>query len=176
MAKQSAGLLVYRIQNGTVEVLLVHPGGPFWAKKDAGAWSIPKGEFMEGVEPLLAAKREFKEETGYQAPAGEMGGIGSVKLSSGKTIFAWTVAGDIDAKAIKSNMFELEWPPRSGNKQEFPEVDRAGWFTLPTAAEKLHKGQVPFLERLVEQLKPTLPTLSLTAPAGQQTPAQVSLF
>jgi predicted NUDIX family NTP pyrophosphohydrolase len=151
MAKQSAGLLVYHRKNGTLEVFLGHPGGPFWAKKDKGVWSLPKGEFDE-EDSLTAAKREFKEETGHVAPEGDCIDLGSTKLKSGKTIFGWAVEGDIDASNIQSNTFEMEWPPRSGEKQEFPEIDRAAWFTLDKALQKIHPGQLPLLERLAEQL------------------------
>jgi predicted NUDIX family NTP pyrophosphohydrolase len=147
MARLSAGLLLYRRRRGVLEVLLVHPGGPFWAGKDAGAWSIPKGEFSPGEDPLAAAKREFGEETGFTA-VGEFLPLSPVKQPSGKIIFAWAVAGDCDPGAIRSNTFTLEWPPRSGRRQEFPEVDRAGWFSLAGAREKIIPGQAGFLEEL----------------------------
>jgi predicted NUDIX family NTP pyrophosphohydrolase len=130
------------------EVLLVHPGGPFWAKKDAGAWSIPKGEYDDGEDPRACAAREFEEELGSPLPAGELEELGTVKLRSGKQIVAFAVAGDLDADAIRSNTFTLEWPPRSGRMQEFPEVDRAGWFGLDEAREKLNPAQAEFLDRL----------------------------
>jgi predicted NUDIX family NTP pyrophosphohydrolase len=152
MAKQSAGLLMYR-RRGELEVFLVHPGGPFWAKKDTGAWSIPKGEYRPGDDPLAAARREFREETGFSV-AGEFTPLTPLKQPSGKIIQAWAVEGDCDAGAIRSNTFTLEWPPRSGRQQEFPEVDRAGWFTLTAAREKIIKGQVGFLDEL-EQLELT---------------------
>jgi predicted NUDIX family NTP pyrophosphohydrolase len=152
MAKKSAGLLMYRRRQGGLEVFLVHPGGPFWAKKDEGSWSIPKGEYSPGEEPLEVAKREFHEETGYQA-TGEFIPLTSRKQPSGKVISAWALEGDCDAASIKSNTFSMEWPPHSGKQQEFPEVDRAGWFTIPTAKGKILKGQVPFLEELSEILK-----------------------
>jgi predicted NUDIX family NTP pyrophosphohydrolase len=147
MAKTSAGLLMYRMREGEMEVFLVHPGGPFWAKKDAGAWSIPKGEHAEGEDPLVAARREFAEETGI-VPDGAFVELGSLRQAGGKVVTAWAFEGDCDAAAIRSNTFTLEWPPRSGRQREFPEVDRAGWFDLPTAEEKLLKSQLPFLQRL----------------------------
>jgi predicted NUDIX family NTP pyrophosphohydrolase len=153
MAKQSAGLLMYRRRRGELEVFLVHPGGPFWAKKDTGAWSLPKGEYRPGDDPLAAARREFREETGFSV-AGEFIPLTPLKQPSGKIIQAWAVEGDCDAGAIRSNTFTLEWPPRSGRQQEFPEVDRAAWFTLAAAREKIIKGQVGFLEEL-ERLKLT---------------------
>lgn len=151
MAKQSAGLLVYRHITGAVEVLLVHPGGPFWAKKDKGAWSIPKGEFEDG-NALAAAQREFQEELGHESPTGEFLELGSVKNKSGKTIHAWAIEGDLDASNIKSNTFTMEWPPKSGQQQEFVEVDKAGWFTPEKAIQKLNTAQVPFIEQLIEFL------------------------
>jgi predicted NUDIX family NTP pyrophosphohydrolase len=130
------------------EVLLVHPGGPYWAKKDAGAWSIPKGEY-EDDDPRACARREFEEELGSPLPAdAELTELGTVKLKSGKQITAFAVEGDLDAEAISSNTFTLEWPPRSGRTQEFPEVDRAGWFDLETAREKLNPAQAELLVRL----------------------------
>jgi len=152
MAKVSAGLLLYRRHDDIMEVFLVHPGGPFWAKKDAGAWSIPKGLIDPGEEPLSAARREFEEETGFTI-AGEFIPLGPVKVASGKTIQAWAVEGDCDPDALRSNTFEMEWPPRSGKKQQFPEVDRGGWFNLDEAKEKINKGQVPFIEELKEELR-----------------------
>ncbi len=152
MPKMSAGLLMYRRRRGILEVFLVHPGGPFWSKKDAGAWSIPKGEYAAGEDPLEVAKREFREETGFQA-SGEFIPLNPRKQPSGKLITAWAVEGDCDASAVQSNTFLMEWPPRSGREQEFPEVDRAGWFTLPGAKEKIIKGQSGFLEELAQILK-----------------------
>ncbi len=151
MPKQSAGILLYRRCNNTLEVFLVHPGGPFWQAKDRGAWSIPKGEYAPDDDPLAAAHREFEEETGFAVPAGTMRPIGDVKLTSGKVITAWIVEGDCDATSIRSNTFSMEWPPRSGRQQEFPEVDRAAWFALAEAREKIHPAQCSFLDRL-EQL------------------------
>lgn len=151
MGKQSAGLLPYRRRNGVVEVFLVHPGGPFWAKKDSAGWSIAKGEFSEEEDPLAAALREFGEETGFTL-AGVFQPLGSLRQSGGKTVHAWAIEQELDEEAMVSNTFELEWPPRSGKLTEFPEIDRAAWFTLETAAEKLHKGQVEFLSRLESML------------------------
>jgi predicted NUDIX family NTP pyrophosphohydrolase len=147
MPEQSAGILAYRHTDGVLEVLLVHPGGPLWAKKDAGAWSVPKGLLAPGEDPLEAARREFAEETGF-ALDGEFLPLGSLRQPSGKVVHVWAVAADVDVARLRSNLFELEWPPRSGKRQQFPEVDRAGWFPLLTAREKILKGQREFLERL----------------------------
>jgi predicted NUDIX family NTP pyrophosphohydrolase len=149
MSKKSAGLLLYRKTAEGLEVLLVHPGGPFWAKKDDGAWSIPKGEFVEEEDPLAAAKREFEEETGVQ-PAGEFVPLTPLKQPGGKLVFAWAVRSDFDPSKLKSNTFSMEWPPRSGRQQEFPEVDRAAWFGIEAARRKILKGQAPFLDQLGE--------------------------
>ena len=143
----SAGIMLYRRTGPSLEFLLVHPGGPFWAKKDDGAWSIPKGEFVEGEDPLAAAKREFEEETGVQ-PAGEFVPLTSLKQPGGKLVFAWALRSDFDPSKLKSNMFSMEWPPRSGRQQEFPEVDRAAWFGIEDARRKILKGQAPFLDQL----------------------------
>lgn len=151
MPKQSAGILLYRNTTGRVEVFLVHPGGPFWAKKDDGAWSIPKGEFTEDENPLVAARREFQEETGFSID-GTFQELKPVKQPSGKTVFAWAVEGDIDASAIRSNHFSMEWPKDSGKTQSFPEVDRGGWFDLDLAKAKILKGQAGFLEQLERAL------------------------
>jgi predicted NUDIX family NTP pyrophosphohydrolase len=153
MHKLSAGLLLYRRDKAALGVFLVHPGGPYWTNKDLGAWSIPKGEYDVGEDPLAAAKREFEEETGFAPPIGELNSLSEIKLSSGKVITAWAVEGDCDADAIRSNMFSMEWPPKSGKMQEFPEVDRAAWFTLPEANEKIHPSQREFLTRLAAELK-----------------------
>jgi predicted NUDIX family NTP pyrophosphohydrolase len=147
--QSSAGILLHRAGNAGREVLLVHPGGPFWARKDAGAWSIPKGEYGDGDDPRACALREFEEELGSPLPAGtELTELGTVRQASGKVITAFAAAGDLDAAAITSNTFTIEWPPRSGRLQEFPEIDRAAWFPLDQARAKLVKGQVPFLDRL----------------------------
>ena len=152
MAKTSAGLLMFRRGSEGVEVFLVHPGGPFWARKEEGAWSIPKGEYTPGEDPFESARREFQEETGFEA-GGDFIPLTPRKQPSGKIVNAWAFEGDGDASAIKSNTFSMEWPPRSGKKQEFPEVDRAGWFTIQAAKEKILKGQAPFLDELNEILE-----------------------
>jgi predicted NUDIX family NTP pyrophosphohydrolase len=149
-AKRSAGILLYRTSGGAPEVLLVHPGGPFWARRDAGAWSIPKGEYEGGDDPLAAARREFEEETGTPLEAGELRDLGEVKQKGGKVIRAWAAEGEIDADAVRSNTFTMEWPPRSGRTAEFPEIDRAGWFGVDEAREKLNPAQAEFLDRLLE--------------------------
>ena len=151
MAKKlSAGIVLYRQARGHLEVFLVHPGGPFWAKKDEGAWSIPKGEYDPAEDPRTVAQREFQEETGLEL-RGDCRPLLPVRQPSGKVISAWAVAGDADAAAVKSNTFSLEWPPGSGQTKEFPEVDRAEWYDLPRARMKLRPGQRPFLDQL-EQL------------------------
>jgi len=147
MAKTSAGLLLFRTRGGELEVLLVHPGGPFWAKKDEGAWSIPKGEINEGEDPLAAARREVQEELGA-APDGKFIPLAPVRQAGGKVVLAWAIEADIDPAAITSNTFQLEWPPRSGRQQTFPEVDRAAWFTISEARSKILRGQVPLMDAL----------------------------
>jgi predicted NUDIX family NTP pyrophosphohydrolase len=147
---QSAGILLFRQGPDGLEVLLVHPGGPIWARRDRGAWSIPKGEYAEDEDPLSAARREFEEELGSPPPAGDPLGLGEVRLKSKKVVRAWALAGDLDATRIKSNEFEMEWPPRSGRRRRFPEVDRAQWFNLAQAGEKLNAAQAPLLDRLRE--------------------------
>jgi predicted NUDIX family NTP pyrophosphohydrolase len=147
MPKRSAGLMMYRRREDRLEVLLAHPGGPFWAKKDTGAWSIPKGEFEADEDPLQAAKREFEEESGI-APEGEFIALGEVKQAGGKLVTAWAVEGDCEASSLKSNLFSMEWPPRSGRMKEFPEVDKWEWFSLDEAGEKILSGQKIFLEKL----------------------------
>jgi predicted NUDIX family NTP pyrophosphohydrolase len=151
MPKQSAGLLIYRTRTPEIEVFLVHPGGPFWAKKDAGAWTIPKGEFTSDEDPLEAAKRELTEETGMTV-TGPFAALGSVRQAGGKTIHAFVTEADFDAQKIVSNTFRMEWPPRSGQFAEFPEVDRADWFTLDAAAAKMNPAQAEFLSRLRDAL------------------------
>ena len=145
--KTSAGILLHRRRNGALEVFLVHPGGPFWAKKDLGAWSLPKGEFTDGEDPLDAARREFSEETGFPID-GDFRPLTPLRQPSGKIIYAWAVEGDCDAAAVRSNTFEMEWPPKSGQRRAFPEVDRAEWFSLDEARRRIIAGQVGFLEEL----------------------------
>lgn len=147
MPKTSAGLLVYRLRANQLEVFLVHPGGPFWAKKDAGAWTVPKGEFTLDEDPLAAARRDFTEETGYTV-TGPFAALGTVRQAGGKVIHGFTAQADLDAAKIVSNRFQLEWPPRSGRQQKFPEVDRAAWFDLDEAAQKINASQAEFLTRL----------------------------
>jgi predicted NUDIX family NTP pyrophosphohydrolase len=149
MAKRSAGLLMYRRRDDRLEVLLAHPGGPFWAKKDKGAWSIPKGEFEANEDPLEAAKREFKEESGV-VPEGNFIALGEVKQAGGKIVTAWAVEGYCDASLLKSNTFSMEWPPFSGRVAEFPEIDRWAWFRLEEAKEKILAAQGLFLDKLAE--------------------------
>ena len=138
---------MYRKQDDHFEVLLVHPGGPLWTKKDRNAWSIPKGEFEAGEKPHEAAIREFREETGFNV-SGDFIELKEVKQPSGKIVYIWAVEGDLEATEIVSNEFEMEWPPRSGEIQKFPEIDQAGWFTLDQAKDKMFKGQIPILEQL----------------------------
>jgi len=145
--RRSAGLLMYRTRGGELEVFLVHPGGPIWAAKDLGAWSIPKGECGSGERPLDAARREFEEETSFSA-TGPYLPLDPVRQPGGKEVLAWAVEGDADAAAARSNAFSMEWPPRSGRTAQFPEVDRAAWFTLDVARAKISKGQVPLLDQL----------------------------
>jgi predicted NUDIX family NTP pyrophosphohydrolase len=147
-SSSSAGILLHRRGEAGAEVLLVHPGGPFWARKDLGAWSIPKGELDEGEDPRACALREFAEETGTRLPDGTLDDLGSVKQKSGKVVTAFAVAGDLDPATLVSNTFEMEWPPRSGRTQEFPEIDRAEWFGLDAAREKLNPAQAAFVDRL----------------------------
>ena len=158
MAKQSAGLIMFRLRGGALEVFLVHPGGPFWAKKDLGSWSIPKGEYSEGEDPLEAAKREFFEETGFVAE-GEFLELAPIRQPGGKRVRAWAFQGECDAEAVISNTFSMEWPPRSGRQAEFPEVDRAAWFGVELAREKILRGQVALLDELAA-------LVSRAAPAG----------
>jgi len=157
--KTSAGLLLYR-RRGEIEVFLVHPGGPFWAKQDAGAWSLPKGEIGEGEDPFETAKREFTEETGFSID-GEFRPLDPVKQSGGKIVHAWAIEADCDPSKVRSNLFSMEWPPRSGKTQEFLEVDRAGWFNIPEARKRIIPAQIGFLNQLISVLsivlKPPLP-------------------
>jgi predicted NUDIX family NTP pyrophosphohydrolase len=152
VARTSAGILLYRLRPADPEVLLGHMGGPFWAKKDDGGWSIPKGEHGPDEEPIAVARREFEEELGSPVPADELVPLGELRVTSGKRLTVWAAEGDLDAAAARSNTFELEWPPRSGRLQEFPEIDRAAWFALDAARSKLVAGQVPFLDRLRDEL------------------------
>jgi predicted NUDIX family NTP pyrophosphohydrolase len=155
--KLSAGLLLYRVCDGGVEVLIGHPGGPFWARKDDGAWSIPKGEYTDGEDPWAAAQREFEEEVGWAPPAGPRVDLGAVKQPSGKVLTVFAVRGDLDITDAHSNTFELEWPRGSGRIRAFPEVDRVGWFSIAQARAKLLKGHRDFLDQLMAQ--PSLPDL-----------------
>jgi predicted NUDIX family NTP pyrophosphohydrolase len=148
----SAGILLYRRGPAGPEVLLGHMGGPFWAQKDDGAWSLPKGEHGPDEEPLAVARREFEEELGSPVPAVDLVPLGEHRVTSRKVLTCWAAEGDLDAAACRSNTFEIEWPPRSGRLQEFPEIDRAAWFAVDEARTKLVKGQVPFLDRLLELL------------------------
>jgi predicted NUDIX family NTP pyrophosphohydrolase len=152
MPKRSAGLLLYRGE-GDIEVLIAHPGGPFWARKDDGAWSIPKGEYDADEDPWLAAQREFAEEMGRLAPAGPRFDLGDIRQAGGKTVTAFAVRADFDAAGARSNIVEMEWPRGSGRRQTFPEVDRVAWVSVDVARVKVLKGQVPFLDRLLEHLR-----------------------
>jgi predicted NUDIX family NTP pyrophosphohydrolase len=152
MAQISAGLLMYRKTGNAPEVFLVHPGGPFWVKKDAGAWSIPKGLIDEGEDKLEAAKREFAEETSI-VPSGPFIGLGEIRQKSGKRLFAWAFEGDCDPSQVKSNLFALEWPPKSGQMKEFPEIDQGNFFTIADARGKINPAQAALLDRLLEQLR-----------------------
>jgi predicted NUDIX family NTP pyrophosphohydrolase len=152
MPKKSAGLLMFRRRGSDLQVFLVHPGGPFWKKKDVGAWSIPKGEYGDDEDAIEAAKREFKEETGIKAD-GEFIALGQAKQPGGKVVSAWAFEGDCSPTKVGSNMFAMEWPPKSGHQQEFPEVDRADWFKLKEARTRILKGQVIFLDRLMDRFR-----------------------
>jgi predicted NUDIX family NTP pyrophosphohydrolase len=151
MPKISAGLLMYRNVDHRLEVLLVHPGGPYWQRKDDGAWTFPRGEVEAGENYLPAAIREFSEETGWQ-PQGPYLSLGELRARSGKTIHAWAFSGSFDPAALRSNQFEIEWPPKSGRRMQFPEIDQAGFFSIPEARKKMRASELPFLGRLVEQL------------------------
>jgi predicted NUDIX family NTP pyrophosphohydrolase len=152
MPKQSAGLLMYRLRESQMEVFLVHPGGPFWAKKDLGAWSIPKGEYAAGEDPLDAARREFAEETGFE-PSGDFIPLGIIRQAGGKLVSAWAIQGNCDPAQIRSNLCPIEWPPRSGRKIEIPEVDRAAWFSIDEARERMLKSQAPVIDLLLSRLE-----------------------
>jgi predicted NUDIX family NTP pyrophosphohydrolase len=152
MPARSAGILLFRRRPDGPEVLLVHPGGPYWARKDVGAWSIPKGEHADGEDALACARREFEEETGLAPPAGALVELGEVRQRSGKRVSAWALEGDLDPAVVRSNTFTVEWPPRSGRMQQFPEVDRAGWFAADEARRRLNPAQSAFVDRLLERL------------------------
>jgi len=152
VSKQAAGILLYRHGPRGLEVLLAHPGGPLWARKDLGAWTLPKGQFNDDEKPIAAAKREFEEEMGSPA-RGEFVEIGSIKQPSGKVVHAFVAESDFDVSTVQSNLFLLEWPPKSGQRAQFPEVDRAAWFSIEEARQKILKGQQPFLDRLLALLK-----------------------
>jgi predicted NUDIX family NTP pyrophosphohydrolase len=156
MAKRSAGLLMYRRRENDLEVFLVHPGGPFWAKKDLGSWSIPKGEYTEGEDPLEAARREFTEETGFDtgfAAAGDFIDLGTIKQAGGKLVSVWAVEGDCDPAELRSNTCMIEWPPRSGRQIEIPEVDRGAWVGIDEARQRILKSQAPVIDLLLKQLQ-----------------------
>lgn len=173
MPKLSSGILLYRVNAESVlEVLVVHPGGPFWAKKDDGAWSIPKGEYEPEDDPHAAALREFEEELGTAPPEEKDIELGEVKQSSGKRLVVWAHTGDFDVSKLVSNTFELEWPPKSGKLTRYPEVDRAEWFPVAKARQKLLKGQIEFLDRLITRLEEQKVQIS----EGSAPPEQASLF
>jgi len=151
-SRRSAVILLHRGRGDGLEVLLVHPGGPAWSNRDAGAWSIPKGEYADGEDPLDAARREFEEELGSAAPPGDAEDLGEIRQRSGKRVHGWALPGDLDVSTVVSNVVDFEWPPRSGRVIEIPEVDRAEWFGLGVAREKINAGQVPLLDRLEELL------------------------
>lgn len=172
MKKQSAGLLVYKIEDKQIKVLVAHMGGPWFAKKEQGSWTIPKGEYDENEEPMAAAKREFKEELGQDAPEGEYLELGVIEQKNNKQVIAWGVQADLDVTDIHSNSHAIEWPPKSGKQVEFPEIDRAEYLGLAEAAKKLISGQAELLERLRRKLN--LPWQA--EPAESEKPAQSSLF
>ena len=149
MPRRSAGILLYRRRQGALEVLLVHPGGPAWANRDAGAWSIPKGEYGDGEDPRAVALREFEEETGQPPPDGELVALGEIRQRGGKLVTAWATSGDLDPEQLTSNTFKMRWPPRSGQWRTFPEVDRAGWFGAEEARDKLLAAQAELIDRLL---------------------------
>jgi predicted NUDIX family NTP pyrophosphohydrolase len=171
MKKRSAGIIVYRLKDGMPQVLMAHMGSPWWAKKDIGAWTIPKGEIEEGEEPLQTAKREFTEELGLQVPEGEFMELEPIEQNNNKTVQAWAVEAEPDISDIKSNTFKAEWPPRSGLTQEFPEIDRAAWLTLAEAAQKSVKGQAGLFEQLANRLHVPFGAEDIPKP-----PQQGSLF
>jgi predicted NUDIX family NTP pyrophosphohydrolase len=153
MPTQSAGILLYRRRTGGPEVLLVHPGGPFWKNKDLGAWSIPKGEYEEGEDPRATALREFEEELGASPPDGDLAALGTIRQAGGKLVTGWAAEGNIDPASVRSNTFSLEWPPRSGVMREFPEIDRARWFPLAEARRRINPAQAVFIDRLADELE-----------------------
>lgn len=176
--KKSAGILLYRMKANGPEVFIVHPGGPFWAKKDKGSWSIPKGEFTDAENPLEAAKREFQEETGNTL-SGNFIELKPIKQKSGKMVFCWALEGDIDPATIKSNTFELEWPPKSGKKKEFPEIDKGEWFTTSAARLKINEQQVDLIDQLAAIVQPDKPIKSVNKnkkKVNTATSAQLDLF
>lgn len=177
MEKKSAGVLLHRLKNNIFEVFLVHPGGPFWTKKDLGAWSIPKGEFTKDENPLDAAKREFQEEIGIDC-AGEFIPLTPIKQRGGKIVYAWALEGDIDLNQIKSNTFEMEWPPKSGKKQEFPEIDKGEWFNVSEAKQKINIGQSVLIDELISKLNLTEEQLKKRDTIAQvkKGPEQIDLF
>jgi predicted NUDIX family NTP pyrophosphohydrolase len=150
--RTSAGVLLWRRRDDDIQVLLAHNGGPYWARKDLGHWTIPKGEIEAGEEPEAVARREFAEETGHELPDGPLVALGEIRQKGGKLVFGWAVEGDLDPAAAHSNTFDLEWPPRSGKMQAFPEIDRVEWFGLDEARRRVKASQVPFLDRLVDAL------------------------
>jgi predicted NUDIX family NTP pyrophosphohydrolase len=153
--RTSAGILLWRRRDGRLEVLLAHSGGPYWANKDHGHWTLPKGEIEPGEEPEAVARREFAEETGHDLPDGPLLPLGEITQKAGKRVTAWAVEGDLDPSSAVSNTFELEWPPRSGRMQRFPEIDRVEWFDPDEARRRLRAAQVPFLDRLEEAIAPS---------------------
>jgi predicted NUDIX family NTP pyrophosphohydrolase len=171
MKKHSAGLLVYRKADSSIEVLIAHMGGPFHAKKDVGHWSIPKGEHEKGENPKTVAQREFNEELGKKAPGGQWLDLGDIEYKNGKKVVAWAVEGNLDVSEVKSNTFEMEWPPRSGKMQEFPEIDHAAYFPLDVAAKKLIPAQVELLQRLAQKLG-----IKMQAGSEPSKPVQPPLF
>ncbi|WP_112677895.1 NUDIX domain-containing protein [Micromonospora saelicesensis] len=173
MAKQSAGILVYKIEEDVPSFLLVHPGGPFWARKDLGSWSIPKGEFEDGSEPLAAALRELAEETGLEVDGGDLIELGSIKQKNGKVVHAWAIESEFDVSGLKSNTFEMEWPRGSGVMREYPEIDRAGWFRVKAAKEKALPAQVPLIDRLLERFAQSGRTVKLEV---EEEPEASTLF